>query len=105
MGAKISITDIQESNETTGGTISYKKDLIIGGNLYVLHIDGKHFSLSMHPEGDLRKITFLIPTTVVQPLPKNAKATLVYGLIDSNVRQDGECKLKREVVGRKWAVL
>ena len=83
-------------------SIKTTESFIVGANRYVLHIGGKTFKQSMHPNGRLDEIMFLITLSAYQAIKKEAEMVLVYGYYHSNALQDGEDDQVNGYTGKHW---
>ncbi len=83
-------------------SITTTESFIVGANRYVLHIGGKYFERSLHPDGRLNEILFYIPLSDYQQLVDNAEIFLVYGFYHENTKLDKEGSSEIAVMGKHW---
>tara|TARA_R110002050_G_C8520572_1_gene477568 strand:+ start:92 stop:493 length:402 start_codon:yes stop_codon:yes gene_type:complete len=96
------LDSIQSNNDETYFYFSTNESFIAGANSYVLHIGAKPFLLNEHPNGNLSRLIFKVPTNDFEALKMNAEIVLVYGFYHSNTQQDGEGNLTNGYVGMHW---
>jgi len=83
-------------------SITTTESFIIGANRYILHIGGKYFERSLHPEGRLNEIVFFIPLSDYEQLLNQADIFLVYGYYYENTKLDKEGSADVAVMGKHW---
>lgn len=83
-------------------SITTTESFIVGANRYVLHIGGKYFERSLHPDGRLNEIIFYIPLSDYQQLVDKAEIFLVYGFYHENTKLDQEATSEVAVMGKHW---
>lgn len=83
-------------------SIKTEESFYIGANRYVLHIGGKHFMRSLHPEGRLDEIIFFMSLDEYNQLINDKPIVLVYGYYYENVEQDGEGAIANGYTGKHW---
>jgi|GEM_PF-2526220 len=83
-------------------SITTSESFIVGANRYVLHIGGKYFERSLHPDGRLNEILFYIPLSDYQQLIDKADVFLVYGFYHENTKLDKEASAEIAVMGKHW---
>ncbi len=83
-------------------SIKTTESFIVGANRYVLHIGGKYFLRSDHPDGRLDEIIFFIPVADYEQLINQAEIFLVYGFYYENIKQDNEGSQDVAIMGKHW---
>lgn len=83
-------------------SIKTTESFIVGANRYVLHIGGRYFLLSEHPEGRLNEIIFYVPLADYKVLIEQSQMVLVYGFYHENALQDGEGNGANGFTGKHW---
>jgi hypothetical protein len=78
--AQTSITSIKTNGDKTEVTVSSSKKFYVGGNIHVLHIGQKEFSVNrqMNTESS-GVIIFYIPTAEFDALPLGENVFMTYG--------------------------
>lgn len=93
---------LDEPNNRVLISIKTAESFIVGANRYVLHIGGRHFLLSEHPEGRLDEIIFYVPLADYKVLIEQSQIVLVYGFYHENTLQDGEGNGANGFTGKHW---
>lgn len=83
-------------------SITTNESFIVGAKRYVLHIGGKTFLQSEHPDGRLNEIIFYLPNTDFEQLEEATEMVLVYGYYHQNALQDGEGNSQNGYTGSHW---
>ena len=98
----INTYQLDENRSTVILSITTTESFIVGANRYVLHIGGKYFERSQHPEGRLNEIQFYIPLSDYEQLINQATIYLVYGFYHDNTKLDKEGSSEIAVMGKHW---
>lgn len=93
---------LDTTSQTVLLSIKTTESFIVGANRYVLHVGGATFKQSLHPDGRLDEITFLIPIASYDSVEKGTEMVLVYGYYHSNALQDGEDDQVNGFTGKHW---
>ncbi|MCH2234214.1 MAG: hypothetical protein MK078_08170 [Crocinitomicaceae bacterium] len=101
---QISFESAIQKDDIVEVTLSSNTNFIVGANRYVLHSGAKYFLMNTHPGGDVTKITFFIPIDEFGIINGSSDLVLVYGLYDSNTKQDGESQQIVGFEGLHWKV-
>ncbi len=83
-------------------SVKTSSSFIVGANRYVLHIGAHNFKRSLHPEGRLDEIQFILSEDEFQKIKKGAEMVLVYGYYHENTLQDGEGEQSSGFTGSHW---
>lgn len=99
----VQLNSFKQVEDNVVVSIKTTESFIVGANRYVLHIGGRYFQRSSHPDGRLDEILFYIPIQTYEELQDQGQVVLVYGFYHDNVQQgDGESEQTSGYMGKHW---
>lgn len=105
--AKMHLFSTKRKMESAAITIKSSKAFIVGSNIYVLYVDGRHFDTYEEDISDPYKhrLTFYVPMSDYNQLKKNSRMFLTYGYVyEDKVSEEQMMEVCKANRVRCWAL-